>query len=159
LLFIGLDDEPIYDPFDSISFGSSQFQSTQYPSSQFQPSQISQIRSSTQQKQNGSVKIDKPKKQKPFKLVKPKLSKIYYTSRTHSQISQLVSELRSTVYKPSMSILASRAHMCINPKVKDSEDRNDACSKLLEFNECRYHHGVQRVNIYNICSINYKAAS
>ena len=34
--------------------------------------------------------------------------KVYYSTRTHSQIAQVVSELRRSQYRPRMAILASR---------------------------------------------------
>ena len=33
--------------------------------------------------------------------------KIIYTSRTHSQISQIIKELKKTIYKPKVAILSS----------------------------------------------------
>ena len=75
----------------------------------------------------------------------PRVPKIFIASRTHSQLSQLVSELKSTAYRPGMSVLGSRAQYCINPRVTSEDDRNDACKKLLDFNECRFHHNVARL--------------
>jgi Fanconi anemia group J protein len=73
------------------------------------------------------------------------VSKIYFASRTHSQLAQLVSELKATAYKPTMSILGSRQQYCINPLVTQSDNRNEECQKLLDFGECRMHRQVQRV--------------
>ncbi len=42
---------------------------------------------------------------------------IIYASRTHSQLSQVVNELRNTRYRPRHAVLGSREHMCIHPKV------------------------------------------
>lgn len=42
------------------------------------------------------------------------LTKILYASRTHSQLKQVVGELKKTVYKPNMVILGSRDQYCIN---------------------------------------------
>lgn len=52
--------------------------------------------------------------------------RIFYATRTHSQITQAVQELGKTDYRPLMSILGSRNQYCIHPKVskvvnKDSE--------------------------------------
>ena len=38
-------------------------------------------------------------------------SKIIYTSRTHSQLSQVMGELKNTPYQPKTVIIASRDHM------------------------------------------------
>jgi hypothetical protein len=46
----------------------------------------------------------------------PTVPKIYFASRTHAQLSQIVAELKNTSYKPSMSLLASREHYCIHPE-------------------------------------------
>jgi hypothetical protein len=62
---------------------------------------------------------------------KESLSRIYICSRTHSQLSQLIKGLKSTVYTPSMAILGSREQMCIHPTVMVSETKNDDCSKLI----------------------------
>ena len=43
--------------------------------------------------------------------------KIYYASRTHSQLSQAVKELRNTVYRPKVAVLGSRDQLCINQEV------------------------------------------
>ena len=62
---------------------------------------------------------------------KETLSRIYICSRTHSQLSQLIKGLKSTVYTPSMAILGSREQMCIHPSVMLSETKNEDCSKLI----------------------------
>lgn len=51
---------------------------------------------------------------------KYKYTKIFYCSRTHSQLSQVVNEIKGTVYGKSTRIisLASRQNYCINPEVK-----------------------------------------
>jgi Fanconi anemia group J protein len=59
------------------------------------------------------------------------LSRIYICSRTHTQLSQLIKGLKSTVYTPSMAVLGSRDQLCINPAVMLSETKNDDCSKLI----------------------------
>jgi hypothetical protein len=56
----------------------------------------------------------------------PKIPKIYFASRTHSQLAQLVSELKSTIYRPTMSILGSRQQYCIHPE--GEADRMTPCS-------------------------------
>ena len=40
---------------------------------------------------------------------------IIYCSRTISQLSQVINELKSTAYDPRSVILASRDHTCVNP--------------------------------------------
>lgn len=67
--------------------------------------------------------------------------KIYYCSRTHSQLAQVMSELRKTsFFKPQKPLqlatsIASRGHLCINPKVNSLTSNtaiSQACQDLLE---------------------------
>ncbi|KAH1214735.1 Fanconi anemia group J [Glycine max] len=57
---------------------------------------------------------------------------IYYASRTHSQISQVVRELRKTAYRVPMAVLASRKHYCTNKNIMGKENINDECKLLLK---------------------------
>uniref|UniRef100_A0ACD5XZB6 Uncharacterized protein n=1 Tax=Avena sativa TaxID=4498 RepID=A0ACD5XZB6_AVESA len=57
---------------------------------------------------------------------------IYYATRTHSQITQVVRELRKTSYRPRMAILASRKHYCVNQNVCMSDNIDEQCKKLLD---------------------------
>lgn len=52
--------------------------------------------------------------------------KIYFCSRTHKQISQAIDQLKQTQYRPKMAILASRNSYCVNPKVMNQADKNQA---------------------------------
>lgn len=60
------------------------------------------------------------------------MSRIYICSRTHSQVSQLIKGLKTTVYTPSMAVLGSREQLCINPTVMRSSTKNEDCSKLID---------------------------
>ena len=44
---------------------------------------------------------------------------IIYCSRTISQLSQVINELKSTAYDPKSVILASRDHTCVNPNLQE----------------------------------------
>ena len=44
-------------------------------------------------------------------------SVIIYATRTHSQLTQVVSELKSTVYRPNMTVLGSREQLCVHEKI------------------------------------------
>jgi hypothetical protein len=59
------------------------------------------------------------------------LSRIYICSRTHTQLSQLIKGLKSTVYTPSMAVLGSRDQLCIHPTVMPSQTKTEDCSKLI----------------------------
>ncbi len=43
--------------------------------------------------------------------------KIIYASRTHSQLKQVIKELKNTKYKPKVAILGSREHLCVHDKI------------------------------------------
>jgi Fanconi anemia group J protein len=60
--------------------------------------------------------------------------RIYYGTRTHKQIAQIVRELKKTSYTKDikMNILSSRDRACINEEVKDRADRNDKCKELVK---------------------------
>jgi Fanconi anemia group J protein len=64
--------------------------------------------------------------------------RIYFGTRTHRQIAQIVKELRSTVYRPKMSVLGSRDQYCVHPAVSRSSNKNEECNNLLEKDGCRY---------------------
>lgn len=57
---------------------------------------------------------------------------IFFGSRTHSQLSQVVRELRKTPYthRVSMTVLSSREHACIHEEVSKSSFKNEDCQKL-----------------------------
>lgn len=59
---------------------------------------------------------------------------VYFASRTHKQLAQLIKELRQTPYRPSMSVLGSRNQYCIHKDVMQSFDRNSACMELISGN-------------------------
>ncbi|ORD93631.1 CHL1 [Enterospora canceri] len=68
-------------------------------------------------------------------------TKIYYCSRTHSQLNQVMEELNtnSNLYKS--TILGSRKLYCINKnvdKTKDIEEINEACFSLIKKDACEY---------------------
>ncbi|KAF1326665.1 Fanconi anemia group j, partial [Globisporangium splendens] len=79
--------------------------------------------------------------------------KIFFCSRTHSQLSQVVDELKncpvSYMQNPDatnpftselkMCVLGSKSHFCINKKAnKDPGEVDDKCRQLLDVNACTY---------------------
>jgi len=48
---------------------------------------------------------------------------IVYVSRTHSQLQQVISELKATAYKPHSSIVGSRKQLCVNEWVAEAAKR------------------------------------
>jgi len=66
--------------------------------------------------------------------------RIIYLSRTHSQLTQAIKELKKTVYRPVVSAIGSRDMLCINPSLKDVKGSmlNLTCKKLRQMNGCPY---------------------
>eukprot|EP00762_Andalucia_godoyi_P000693 ANDGO_05402.mRNA.1 Regulator of telomere elongation helicase 1 homolog len=86
--------------------------------------------------------------------------KVFFSSRTHSQIQHLIAELRRTPFRPRMTLLASRDHLCINDKLMQSVKRsgsakakrdgaklskNEACHELLDTRGCFYQKQASRL--------------
>jgi len=67
-------------------------------------------------------------------------TKIFYASRTHSQLKQLVSELKKTVYRPVTAVLGSRDQLCVNSKLGgcSGTEKNNRCSKLVLEGKCKH---------------------
>ncbi|XP_019099113.1 PREDICTED: Fanconi anemia group J protein homolog [Camelina sativa] len=61
-----------------------------------------------------------------------KIPTIYYASRTHSQITQVIREYRKTGYRVPMAVLASRKHYCTNRNVHGKDNVDDECRLLLK---------------------------
>ncbi|KAL5015900.1 hypothetical protein ScPMuIL_005489 [Solemya velum] len=62
----------------------------------------------------------------------PRVPKIYFGTRTHKQITQIIRELRKTVYKDvRMCILGSREHCCIHPQLSKLKNKTEACNEKL----------------------------
>ena len=74
---------------------------------------------------------------------------IIYASRTHSQLSQVVRELRNTRYRPRHAVLGSRDHMCVHPKVNPIKSKNDVNSHSLSASEVN--HGCNKLNKERKC--------
>lgn len=61
-----------------------------------------------------------------------KVPTIYFATRTHKQITNVINEFRKTPYAKNvkMTILASRQHTCIHPQISKMPNKNDLCKKL-----------------------------
>jgi len=68
---------------------------------------------------------------------KPQKVKIIYCSRTHSQVAQMVSSLKSTPYRPRMAILGSRERLCIHKSIKPRGNYAEIIPGINVTNECR----------------------
>ncbi|CAA2964075.1 regulator of telomere elongation helicase 1 isoform X1 [Olea europaea subsp. europaea] len=69
-----------------------------------------------------------------------KLPTIIYTSRTHSQIRQVIQELKRTTYRPKMVVLGSREQLCIHEEVSllRGKAQTNACHSLCKKRTKRY---------------------
>ncbi|WMV22275.1 hypothetical protein MTR67_015660 [Solanum verrucosum] len=68
------------------------------------------------------------------------LPSIVYASRTHSQIRQVVKELKRTNYRPKMVVLGSREQLCIHEEVSQlrGKTQTNACHALCKKRKKRY---------------------
>ncbi|KAF4045761.1 C3HC4 type (RING finger) zinc finger protein [Phytophthora infestans] len=70
----------------------------------------------------------------------PQLPRIIYSSRTHSQLKQVVQELKNTSYRPNVAVLGSREHLCVNEKVSKLRGtrQNLACRSTCKDRRCMH---------------------
>ncbi|XP_076473063.1 uncharacterized protein LOC143302332 [Babylonia areolata] len=81
----------------------------------------------------------------PQKGASRKVPKIYFGTRTHKQVAQIVRELRKTAYHDVlMTILGSREHTCIHPQVSKSANKNEGCEQLMKDDGCRFKDRVMK---------------
>ena len=70
---------------------------------------------------------------------------ILYTTRTHSQIAQLINELNKTCYLPQIAILSSRDFSCVNQNIKEKNSGNILkiiCRNIKK--RCQYFIGLNK---------------
>lgn len=70
---------------------------------------------------------------------------IIYASRTHNQLTQVISELKSTGYNPRMTVMASREQLCVHERVSKLRGGalNHACSKVSAQRSCMYKNNLE----------------
>jgi regulator of telomere elongation helicase 1 len=73
---------------------------------------------------------------------------IIYASRTHSQLSQVISELRASGYAPKMTVMGSREQLCIHEKISKLKGAalNHACSASGSQRKCTYKNNLETYN-------------
>ncbi|KAK2582863.1 hypothetical protein KPH14_008941 [Odynerus spinipes] len=75
------------------------------------------------------------------------MPKIIYASRTHSQLSQAMQELKRTTYKHvKVSVLGSRDQLCINPEVSkeiNTFNKIQMCHAKIKNRACIYYSNVE----------------
>ena len=74
---------------------------------------------------------------------------IYYTSRTHAQLSNVIQELQKTCYRPRNAIISSREQLCVNELIKGFHGNtlNMKCQFAQKSNQCRYFKGKNNLNL------------
>ncbi|XP_048205707.1 regulator of telomere elongation helicase 1 [Perognathus longimembris pacificus] len=78
------------------------------------------------------------------------IPKIIYASRTHSQLTQVISELRNTSYRPRICVLGSREQLCIHPEVKKQESNHvqiHLCRKKVTSRSCHFYNNVEEKSL------------
>nr|XP_045012278.1 regulator of telomere elongation helicase 1 isoform X3 [Jaculus jaculus] len=78
------------------------------------------------------------------------IPKIIYASRTHSQLTQVISELRNTSYRPRICVLGSREQLCIHPEVKKQENNHiqiHLCRKKVASRSCHFYNNVEEKSL------------
>ncbi len=70
---------------------------------------------------------------------------IVYASRTHSQLAQVIRELRATRYRPRMAIMGSRQQMCVHKDVRAlaGAAQNAACKSRTQSRSCAHHNELE----------------
>uniref|UniRef100_A0A0D3D237 Regulator of telomere elongation helicase 1 homolog n=1 Tax=Brassica oleracea var. oleracea TaxID=109376 RepID=A0A0D3D237_BRAOL len=65
---------------------------------------------------------------------------IVYASRTHSQLRQVINELRRCSYRPKMVVLGSREQLCVNEEVSSLRGKalTNACHYLCQKHQCNH---------------------
>ncbi|XP_076133272.1 regulator of telomere elongation helicase 1 [Alosa pseudoharengus] len=72
--------------------------------------------------------------------------KIIYASRTHSQLTQVIGELRNTSYRPKVCVLGSREQLCINQEVMKQESNHvkvHMCRAKVSTRSCLFYNNVE----------------
>ncbi len=74
---------------------------------------------------------------------------IVYASRTHSQLTQVVRELKATTYRPRTVILGSREQLCVHPEVSKLKGglQNRRCGVLVGNRSCRYKNNLESFQV------------
>ena len=72
--------------------------------------------------------------------------KIFYSSRTHVQITNVINELKKTCFNPKISILSSRDISCVNTSIKNPKHKGQKlvfkCKELCDNKKCFYFFNV-----------------
>lgn len=92
--------------------------------------------------EGGFIPSDHPDAPLEPKMPRMKPPKIFYATRTHSQIAQVVKELKRSGFTPRMAVLASKQHYCVNSHARAQTSLEEACEDLLKDSKCDYFKGT-----------------
>lgn len=83
--------------------------------------------------------------------------RVYYASRTHSQLAQVVRELKKTAYTPRMVVLGSREQSCCHPRVAAIKGaaQSSVCMKLVTKESCLFRKRVDKA-LSSFCALGPK---
>ncbi|ETB59453.1 hypothetical protein YYC_02935 [Plasmodium yoelii 17X] len=93
----------------------------------------------------------------PKKAIKADYPKIIYASRTHSQLKQVIKELKNVYfiknnekYKLLTTILGSRDQLCVHNISYNYKGTmlNNMCKRVRKSGECMYHNGLKHLYKY-----------
>ncbi|KAA0156643.1 hypothetical protein FNF29_00754 [Cafeteria roenbergensis] len=84
----------------------------------------------------GGATLSHPLVEAAMRSMRP--PKLVYASRTHSQLSQVVRELKRSAYHPKVVILASREQLCVHPQVSKlrGQQQGFACRARCRERKC-----------------------
>ena len=95
---------------------------------------LKHIREELKNEKNNNISNEDNKNRQPV---------IFYTSRTHAQISNVIKELKKTVYRPINSVISSREQSCVNEFLNQFNGSylNLKCKYATKKGECKYYKG------------------
>ena len=73
------------------------------------------------------------------------VGRVFFCTRTHTQVAQVLKELKRLPYRVCAVTLASREMYCLNKRVQRRVDRDQACRDLAARHQCPYELGVPRL--------------
>ncbi|KAF7270391.1 hypothetical protein GWI33_016625 [Rhynchophorus ferrugineus] len=100
------------------------------------------------------MEMDGSAGKQPTSQLDLKLPTVIFASRTHSQLTQAMQELKKSSYKYMRAcVLASRDQLCIHPEVMSEQDkdiRSQKCILKVRKSSCDFYDGINRFLNNNI---------
>lgn len=73
--------------------------------------------------------------------------RVFYSSRTHSQLAQVMAQVKRLDLESSAIVLGSRDQLCVHPKVKEKptvSEKNKLCNFLVKAKQCEFYNNFNR---------------